>query len=93
MRTRNQTSEESQRRPLQIVARRRGGRGRAAADARFPGLATSKWKCAFGLLAKLDLSTPEVETPETVAARIRRALRFTSPILTGALLLIAGVFQ
>ncbi len=28
------------------------------------------------ILGVLDLSTPEVETPETVAARIRRALRF-----------------
>lgn len=31
------------------------------------------------LLGALDLSTPEVESPETVAARIRRALPFIEP--------------
>jgi len=31
------------------------------------------------ILGVLDLSTPEVETPEQVAARIRRALPFVSP--------------
>jgi 5-methyltetrahydropteroyltriglutamate--homocysteine methyltransferase len=31
------------------------------------------------LLGVLDLSTHDVETPETVAARIRRALPFVSP--------------
>ena len=31
------------------------------------------------LLGVLDLSTPEIETPETVAERIRRALPFISP--------------
>lgn len=31
------------------------------------------------ILGVLDLSTPEVETPETVAARIRRALPYVSP--------------
>jgi len=31
------------------------------------------------LLGVLDLSTPDVETPETVAARIRRALPFITP--------------
>ena len=31
------------------------------------------------ILGVLDLSTPEVETPETVAARIRRALRHRKP--------------
>ncbi len=31
------------------------------------------------ILGVLDLSTPEVETPEIVAARIRRALPFVSP--------------
>jgi 5-methyltetrahydropteroyltriglutamate--homocysteine methyltransferase len=30
-------------------------------------------------LGVLDLSTNEIETPETVAARIRRALPFVSP--------------
>ena len=31
------------------------------------------------ILGVLDLSTPEIETPETVAARIRRALRHRKP--------------
>ena len=31
------------------------------------------------ILGVLDLSTPEVETPETVAARIRRALAYRKP--------------
>jgi 5-methyltetrahydropteroyltriglutamate--homocysteine methyltransferase len=31
------------------------------------------------LLGVLDLSTHDIETPETVAARIRRALPFVSP--------------
>ncbi len=31
------------------------------------------------ILGVLDLSTPEIETPETVAARIRRALPFVDP--------------
>ncbi len=31
------------------------------------------------ILGVLDLSTPEVESPETVAARIRRALRYRGP--------------
>ncbi len=31
------------------------------------------------MLGVLDLSTPEVETPETVAARIRRALAYRKP--------------
>jgi 5-methyltetrahydropteroyltriglutamate--homocysteine methyltransferase len=31
------------------------------------------------ILGVLDLSTHEVESPETTAARIRRALRFVSP--------------
>jgi 5-methyltetrahydropteroyltriglutamate--homocysteine methyltransferase len=31
------------------------------------------------ILGVLDLSTPDVETPETVAARIRRALPFAAP--------------
>jgi 5-methyltetrahydropteroyltriglutamate--homocysteine methyltransferase len=31
------------------------------------------------LVGVLDLSTPEVETPETVAARVRRALPFVEP--------------
>ena len=31
------------------------------------------------ILGVIDLSTPEVETPETVAARIRRALPYVSP--------------
>jgi len=31
------------------------------------------------ILGVLDLSTPEVETPDTIAARIRRALPFISP--------------
>ena len=32
-----------------------------------------------GILGVLDLSTPEIETPETVAARIRRALFYRKP--------------
>ena len=31
------------------------------------------------ILGVLDLSTPEVETPETVALRIRRALAYRKP--------------
>jgi 5-methyltetrahydropteroyltriglutamate--homocysteine methyltransferase len=31
------------------------------------------------ILGVLDLSTPEIETPETVAARIRRALVYRKP--------------
>jgi 5-methyltetrahydropteroyltriglutamate--homocysteine methyltransferase len=31
------------------------------------------------ILGVLDLSTPEVETPETVASRIRRALEYRKP--------------
>jgi 5-methyltetrahydropteroyltriglutamate--homocysteine methyltransferase len=31
------------------------------------------------ILGVLDLSTPEIEAPETIAARIRRALRHRKP--------------